>query len=191
MRWKLEWVNFRKDAWDCYYEQGKKNWPKGWSARPQSWSQKQFAGRTSAPGARSSQVSITFRPVKLFYACRVCIQDQSFNNFENGTMKLSVNEAKLTGLWARNFATIQLVLISKFAFEPEKLTGLSRNGLLFPSRFLSGEFDRRLLYCCPRLSSLGGVTGKLLNMDISKRKIFFTLQKTLIRMPLSQQSSYS
>ena len=35
---------------------------------------------------------------KLFYVCRVCIQDQSFNNFENDTMKLSVNEAKLTGL---------------------------------------------------------------------------------------------
>ena len=27
---------------------------------------------------------------------RVCIQDQSFTNFENDTMKLSVNEAKLT-----------------------------------------------------------------------------------------------
>ena len=24
MGWKLEWVNFRKDVWDCYYEQGKK-----------------------------------------------------------------------------------------------------------------------------------------------------------------------
>ena len=33
-------------------------------------------------------------------------------------MKLSVNEGKLTGLWARNFATIQLVLISEFAFRP-------------------------------------------------------------------------
>ena len=42
-------------------------------------------------------------------------------------MKLSVNEAKLTGLWARNCATIQLVLILKFAFGPEKFPGLSRN----------------------------------------------------------------
>ena len=42
-------------------------------------------------------------------------------------MKLSVNEAKLTGLWARNRATIQLVLILKFAFGPEKFPGLSRN----------------------------------------------------------------
>ena len=28
----------------------------------------------------------------------VCVQDQSFNNFENNTMQLLVNEAKLTGL---------------------------------------------------------------------------------------------
>ena len=36
-------------------------------------------------------------------------------------MKLSVNEAKLTGLWARNCGTIHLRLMSKFAFVPEKL----------------------------------------------------------------------
>ena len=42
-------------------------------------------------------------------------------------MKLSVYEAKLTGSWARNYATIQQVLISKFAIVPEKLPGLSRN----------------------------------------------------------------
>ena len=29
-----------------------------------------------------------------------CLQDQSFSNFENDTMTLSVKEAKLTGLWA-------------------------------------------------------------------------------------------
>ena len=44
------------------------------------------------------------------------------NNFENDTMELSVYEAKLTGLWARNYATIQQVLISKFAFVREKVT---------------------------------------------------------------------
>ena len=38
------------------------------------------------------------RPRKLFYVCRVYNEDQSFNNFENDTMKLSGNEAKLTGL---------------------------------------------------------------------------------------------
>ena len=39
-------------------------------------------------------------------------------------MKLPVNEAKLTGFWARNCATIQQVLVLKFAFKPEKLLGL-------------------------------------------------------------------
>ena len=41
-------------------------------------------------------------------------------------MKLSFNEAKLTELGT--LQPIQLVLISKFAFGPEKLSGLSRNG---------------------------------------------------------------
>ena len=36
-------------------------------------------------------------------------------------MKLAVKEAKLTVLWARNCATVQQVLILKFAFGPEKL----------------------------------------------------------------------
>ena len=47
------------------------------------------------PGAR---FSITFRARKLFYVCRVCIQDESFNNIENDMIKVSVNDAKLTGL---------------------------------------------------------------------------------------------
>ena len=45
-------------------------------------------------------------------------------------MKLSVNEAILIGSWARNCGTIQEVLLLKFAFGPEKLPGLSRNGPL-------------------------------------------------------------
>ena len=57
---------------------------------------------------------------KLFCVCYVCIQEQSFNNFENKTMKLSVNKAKLTGFWARNHAIIQLVWILKFALGPKK-----------------------------------------------------------------------
>ena len=36
-------------------------------------------------------------------------------------MKLSVNEAKLTGLLARNCATIQQFFISKFSFGPKNL----------------------------------------------------------------------
>ena len=31
-------------------------------------------------------------PEKLFYVCSVYLQYQSFNNFENDTMKVSVNE---------------------------------------------------------------------------------------------------
>ena len=61
-----------------------------------------------------------FGPAKLFCVCCVCIQEQSFNNFENKTMKLSVNKAKLTGFWARNHAIIQLVWILKFALGPKK-----------------------------------------------------------------------
>ena len=45
------------------------------------------------------------------------VQGQSLENCENNTMKLSVNEAKLTGLWASNCATIQQVVILTFAFE--------------------------------------------------------------------------
>ena len=44
------------------------------------------------------KVPVTFRARKLTYVCRVYIQDQTFNDFENDPMKLSVNEAKLTGL---------------------------------------------------------------------------------------------
>ena len=47
------------------------------------------------------------------------VQDQSFNNCENDTMKLSVSEAKLTGLYARNCATIQQVLILKLPSGPK------------------------------------------------------------------------
>ena len=50
----------------------------------------------------------------------VFIQDQSFNNFKNNKMKLSVIEGKLAGSWARNSATIQQVWILKFAFRIEK-----------------------------------------------------------------------
>ena len=50
----------------------------------------------------------------------VFIQYQSFNNFKNNKMKLSVIEEKLAGSWARNCATIQQVWILKFAFGIEK-----------------------------------------------------------------------
>ena len=50
----------------------------------------------------------------------VFIQYQSFNNFKNNKMKLSVIEEKLAGSWARNCATTQQVWILKFAFGIEK-----------------------------------------------------------------------
>ena len=50
---------------------------------------------------------------------------------KNNTIKLSVNEA-MTGLWDRNCATFQQVVILKLAFGPEKFPGLSRNG---PQKF--------------------------------------------------------
>ena len=59
----------------------------------------------------SRQSRQLFGPEKLFSVYNVCIQYQSFNNFENDTMKLLINKAKLTCLWARKCATIQQVLI--------------------------------------------------------------------------------
>ena len=41
---------------------------------------------------------VTFRALEADDFCHVCIQDQSFNNFGNETMKLSFNEAELIGL---------------------------------------------------------------------------------------------
>ena len=43
-------------------------------------------------------ISIRNTSTYLFYVGCVCIQDQSINNAKNDTMKLSVNDAKLTGL---------------------------------------------------------------------------------------------
>ena len=67
------------------------------------------------PGTRFWKDQVTSGP-KAVYGLPRLLQDQSFNNFENDTMKLSANEAKLTGLCSRNFSTIQQVFISKFAF---------------------------------------------------------------------------
>ena len=58
------------------------------------------------------------------------IQVQSFNDFKNNRMKLSVIEAKLTGSWTRTSAAIQEAWILKFASGFEKFPGLSRNGPL-------------------------------------------------------------
>ena len=60
----------------------------------------------SGPGACVSK--------KLFYVCRVSIQDQSFNNFKNDNMKMPVNKPKSSGLWARNCATGRFLFNLKF-----------------------------------------------------------------------------
>ena len=100
---------------------------------PDNFSSLSYWNDDLEPISRKSRYLL--RPGKLFCVCCVCIQDQSFS--ENNTMKLSVNEAILIGLWARNCATIQQVLILKFAFGPEKFPGLSRNGPLVGKNLLS------------------------------------------------------
>lgn len=48
---------------------------------------------------RFSKVPAIFQPGELFNVCQVCIQGQSQNNnIENGNLKQSVKEAKLTGM---------------------------------------------------------------------------------------------
>ena len=47
---------------------------------------------------------------------------------KSNKMKLSVNEAKLTGLWARNCATIQQVWILKFVFDPKSFLDFRETG---------------------------------------------------------------
>ena len=85
-----------------------------------------------------------FRPRKLLHVYRVYNEDQSFNNFENDTMKLSVNEAKLTDFWARNCASIQQILTLKLALWPEKFPSLARNGALVAySVYVSGQNDQQ------------------------------------------------
>ena len=46
-------------------------------------------------------------PKSCFMFCRVCIQDESLNNFDNNKVKLSVNEAKMAGFLTtcRNWAS--------------------------------------------------------------------------------------
>ena len=56
-------------------------------------------------------------------------------------MKLLVNEAKLTGLWARNWATILTGYDIKFALWPEKFLGFSRNRPLAPGQLIDRNIE--------------------------------------------------
>ena len=73
-------------------------------------------------------------------------------------MKLSINEAKLTGLWARNCAAVKQVSNLKFAFGPEKLPELSKNGPLDRTRETAeiepGVYTIAAKYRSQRISSL-------------------------------------
>ena len=62
-------------------------------------------------------------------------------------MKLSVNEAKLTGLCARNLASIQQVLILELTFRPKKIPGLLRSQV--GPRLDSHAFSCKLLEIHP------------------------------------------
>ena len=81
--------------------------------------------QVNGAGVCFSKALVTFRAPESCNFCDfcVCIQDQSFNNFENITMKLSVNEAKLTGLWGRNCTTIQLSFDFEICLRPRKVYG--------------------------------------------------------------------
>ena len=61
-------------------------------------------------------------------------------------MNLSINE----GLWAKNCATIQQVLILKISFGPKTLLGLARNGPLQQEPIINK----------------GPVSGKLITRDV-------------------------
>ena len=56
-------------------------------------------------------------------------------------MKLSVDEAKLTGMWVGNCAAFRRVVILKFALGPEKFPGLPRNGPPVPNESLAKAMD--------------------------------------------------
>ena len=72
--------------------------------------------------------------------------------FENKTMKLSLNKAKLTGLWASNCATYSTVL----NFWPEKFLDLSRKG---PQT----RFRWNLLFTFSSLKKRKGGTARKVN----------------------------
>ena len=80
-----------------------------------------------------------------FFVWRVCIQDQSFNNFENDTIKLSDIGAKLNGLWARNCAIIQHVFIFKFALGPKSHWVFREMSPRGPSRLAAKLYTNKIL----------------------------------------------
>ena len=83
-----------------------------------------------------------FRPRKLLYVYRVYNEDQSFNNFENDTMTLSVNEAKLvcelgTVLLFNNF-DFKICPRARTVSEP-----CEKRALVACSVYVSGQNDQQ------------------------------------------------
>ena len=90
-----------------------------------------YAWDFSQSGACFSKVPVTFRTRKTVLYLLCFHSRPKFQNFENNTMKLSANEIKLNGLWARNCATTQQVLILKICLRAQKASGSFENGEIF------------------------------------------------------------
>ena len=104
-----------------------------------------FFNKTSE--ACFSKVPITFTfPAWKAVLCLLCAQDQTLNNFENNTMKLSENEAILSGLWASNCATIQQVLILKICLQARKVSGSVEKRAAGLRVYVHSSWDELLLF---------------------------------------------
>ena len=93
-----------------------------------------------------------FRPRKLLYVYRVYNEDQSFNNFENDTMTLSVNEAKLvcelgTLLLFNNF-DFKICPRARTVSEP-----CEKGALVAYSVYVSGQMTSKPNICPNKWSS--------------------------------------
>ena len=83
----------------------------------------------------------TFRAQKAVL-CLLCLHSRKVSTI----LKMIRWKAKLTSLWARNCTTIWQVLISKFAFGPEKLPGLLRKGSLVLLSFMRDKENSGLTW---------------------------------------------
>ena len=82
-----------------------------------------------SPGAHFSKILNTFgarKAVLCLSSLHARLKFQNFSEWYNETISYH-NKEKLTGLWARNYATIPQVSILKFAFGPGKFPRLPKN----------------------------------------------------------------
>ena len=78
---------------------------------------------------------VTFRARKAVFVCLVCIQDQGIDDFKNDQMKLSIQRSKIDWFVSQELCHYSTDFDLKFAFGPEKLSGLSRNAPLVLKEF--------------------------------------------------------